>query len=64
MEELECILLGSPSSASTASDRHPGSPKDPEEITAEEALLSDAVVVFFLGGPHSKSAADPGIELS
>ena len=46
LQELECILLGSPSSASTASDRHPGSPKDPEEITAEEALLSDAVVVF------------------
>lgn len=30
-KELECILLGSPSSASTASDRHPGSPKDPED---------------------------------
>ena len=62
MEELECILLGSPSSASTASDRHPGSPKDPEEITAEEAALSDAVVVFCWGS--SKFAADPGIELN
>lgn len=38
-KELECILLGSPSSASTASDRHPGSPKDPEEITAEDGDL-------------------------
>lgn len=53
MEELECILLGSPSSASTASDRHPGSPKDPDEITAEEAALSDAVVVFFVGATAS-----------